>query len=165
MTTAMEDLLVKLWKNRAEGLPLKSPGEALVLASIVEKETALAVERPRIAAVFINRLNKGMRLQSDPTVVYGLTRGVKPLGRALLRADLKKPSPYNTYLIDGLPPGPISNPGAASLEAVLRPAQSQDLYFVADGSGGHVFSKTLAEHNRNVAKWRKLNKTGKKLDQ
>ena len=158
MTKAMQDLVANLWNNRDEGLPLKSPGEALVLASIVEKETALAVERPRIAAVFINRLNKGMRLQSDPTVVYGLIDGKHPLGRKLLVADLKKPSPFNTYVINGLPPSPISNPGAAALEAVLRPAKSQEIYFVADGSGGHVFSKTLAEHNRNVAKWRKLNR-------
>ncbi|HIM25492.1 MAG TPA: endolytic transglycosylase MltG [Rhodospirillales bacterium] len=158
MTNAMQDLVANLWNNRDEGLPLKSPGEALVLASIVEKETALAVERPRIAAVFINRLKKGMRLQSDPTVVYGLIDGKRPLGRKLLGADLKKPSPFNTYVINGLPPSPISNPGAAALEAVLRPAKSQEIYFVADGSGGHVFSKTLAEHNRNVAKWRKLNR-------
>ena len=161
MAKAMDSLLANLWTARDEGLPLKSPEQAMTLASIVEKETAVPAERPRIAAVFLNRLKKGMRLQSDPTVVYGLTGGKRPLGRALSRDDLKTPMPYNTYLINGLPPGPICNPGAASLEAVFRPARTQDLYFVADGSGGHVFSATLKEHNKNVANWRKLNRTGK----
>ena len=159
MAKAMDILLAGLWQARDQGLPLKSPFHAMTLASIVEKETAVAAERPRIAAGFLNRLKKGMRLQADPTVVYGLTGGKRPLGRELTRNDLKTPSPYNTYLINGLPPGPISNPGAASLEAVLRPARTQDLYFIADGSGGHDFSATLKEHNKNVAKWRKLNKT------
>jgi UPF0755 protein len=158
MAGAMTDLLAGLWRNRAPGLPLASPRDAVILASIVEKETGLASERPRVAAVFINRLRRGMRLQSDPTVVYGLTRGVGPLGRELTRTDLKTASSYNTYLIGGLPPGPIANPGSAALESVLRPAVTKDLYFVADGSGGHVFARTLKQHNRNVARWRKLNK-------
>ena len=158
MQDAMSALLARLWQGRSPGLPLDSPTEALILASIVEKETGVAAERPRIAAVFLNRLKKNMRLQSDPTVVYGLAGGNGGLGRTLTRADLKTPGPYNTYLIDGLPPGPISNPGSASLESVLRPAVTDDLYFVADGSGGHVFAATLEQHNKNVAKWRKINK-------
>ena len=161
MALAMRGLVANLWRNRSPDLPFVSPGEAVVLASIVEKETAMPAERPRVAAVFINRIKRGMRLQSDPTVVYGLTRGAQPLGRALTRADLKTASPYNTYLIGGLPPGPIANPGSASLEAVLRPAQTNDLYFVADGKGGHVFAETLREHNRNVAKWRKMNRVNR----
>ncbi len=156
MGTAQQELLHELWANRDPNLPLASPEEALVLASIVEKETALDSERALVASVFINRLKRGMGLQSDPTVVYGLTRGQGPLGRALTRQDLDTPSAYNTYLIDGLPPGPIANAGRAALQAVLNPATTGYLYFVADGSGGHAFAKTLDEHNRNVAKWRKL---------
>lgn len=158
MARARDELLSQLWAGRAPNLPVATPQEAVVLASIVEKETGIAGERPRVASVFVNRLNKGMRLQSDPTVVYGLTGGKGALGRALTRKDLQVPSPYNTYLIDGLPPGPIANPGRAALEAVLNPARTDFLYFVADGSGGHAFAKTLAEHNRNVAKWRQFQK-------
>ncbi len=158
METALTETLAELWATRDEGLPFKTPAEALVLASIVEKETALPEERPLISGVFVNRLRKPMRLQSDPTVVYGLTGGKGPLGRPLTRRDLKQATPFNTYVIDGLPPHPIANPGRDALAAVLHPAKTEHLYFVADGSGGHSFARTLAEHNRNVAKWRKIEK-------
>ncbi|CCQ74423.1 endolytic transglycosylase MltG [Magnetospira sp. QH-2] len=157
MREGMDQALAEAWEGRAEGVPLKTPQEALILASIVERETGRAEERARVAAVFINRLRKGMRLQSDPTVSYGLSPGV-PLGRSLTRKDLKSKTAYNTYVIKGLPPGPICNPGRAAIEAVLHPARTTDLYFVADGSGGHMFARTLKEHNRNVARWRKIRK-------
>ncbi len=156
MATAQQELLSELWAARDPDLPLANPEEALVLASIVEKETAVGSERSLVASVFVNRLRRGMRLQSDPTVVYGLTQGQGPLGRTLTRKDLNTPSAYNTYLIDGLPPGPIANAGRAALQAVFNPASTGYLFFVADGSGGHAFAETLDEHNRNVAKWRKL---------
>ncbi len=159
MTDAMTETLAALWSGRREGLPFKTPEEALILASIVERETALAGERRHVAGVFVNRLRRGMRLQSDPTVIFGLTGGDAALERPLSRADLKHDSPYNTYLIKGLPPGPIANPGRDSIAAALDPLATRDLYFVADGAGGHVFAATLAEHNRNVAEWRKLQKT------
>jgi UPF0755 protein len=158
MAEAMDRTLAALWAARAKDLPLKTPDEALVLASMIERETGVAGERPLVASVFVNRLRRGMRLQSDPTVVYGITGGQAPLGRALTRQDLQAPTAYNTYTIDGLPPGPIANPGRAALEAALRPTESPYLYFVADGTGGHAFASTLQEHNRNVAKWRKVQK-------
>ncbi|MEI6556978.1 MAG: endolytic transglycosylase MltG [Rhodospirillaceae bacterium] len=154
MHAAMTATIADLWSGRAVGLPLETQGAAVVLASIVEKETAQPGERARIAGVFYNRLASGMRLQSDPTVIYALTGGKGPLGRPLSQADWHVDSPFNTYQIDGLPPKPIGNPGRASLSAVLNPERHEFLYFVADGSGGHAFAKTLAEHNRNVAHWR-----------
>jgi UPF0755 protein len=159
MRKSMTDLLAELWPKRAEGLPLATPEEAVILASIVEKETGVPEERPLIAGVFINRLLKRMRLQSDPTVTYGITLGQAPLGRALTRRDLNDPTPYNTYQIDGLPPGPIANPGRKALEAVLNPSATDYLYFVADGTGGHAFAKTLREHQNNVNKWRKIRRS------
>ena len=162
MNAAMRDTLHSLWKGRAPDLPFDTPEKALILASIVEKETGIGVERPRVAAVFINRLRKKMRLQSDPTVVYGITLGEHPLGRALTRRDLETDTPYNTYRIAALPPGAICNPGKDAIAAVLNPLVSDEFYFVADGTGGHVFAKTLAEHNRNVARWRRLQKKKKK---
>ncbi|HXI87287.1 MAG TPA: endolytic transglycosylase MltG [Parvularculaceae bacterium] len=157
MTDAQNKLMDALWDGRALDLPYSTRQQAIILASIVEKETAVPDERPRIAAVFINRLKKGMRLESDPTIIYGLTKG-EPLGRGLKESEIRKATPYNTYLIQGLPPTPIANPGRAAIEAVLNPAQTDDLFFVADGSGGHVFSSNIADHNRNVAKWRRVEK-------
>lgn len=162
MRAAMTGAVEKLWAGRAPDLPLNSPIEALILASIIEKETGLAEERARIAGVFINRLSAGMRLQSDPTVVYALTHGQGQLGRSLARADLKDQSPYNTYVHKGLPPGPIANPGIAAIAAALNPVRSGDFYFVADGSGGHVFARTLAAHNQNVRRWRQQKAQQKK---
>jgi len=158
MHKAQETLLVQEWAKRKEGLPFMTPQDALKLASIVEKETGIASERPRIAAVFINRINKGMKLESDPTIIYGLSRGV-PLGHPLRQSELATPNPYSTYQIEGLPPTPICNPGRDAILAVLHPADADDLYFVADGTGGHVFASSLAEHQKNVARWRRLQTT------
>ncbi len=156
MARRQKQLLDEIWKRRAPDLPLRSPYELTTLASIVEKETGKADERPRIAGVFINRLRKHMRLQSDPTIVYGLVGGKGTLGRPIMRSEIDKPTPYNTYAIDGLPPGPIDNPGRAALEAVANPSRTQELYFVADGTGGHVFADSLEQHNRNVTRWRQI---------
>jgi UPF0755 protein len=155
MRAARDALLASLWPGRAAGLPYRWPEEAVIMASVVEKETALASERPHVAAVFLNRLAKGMRLASDPTVAYGLSEG-EPLGHGLRVSELARRTPYNTYLVAGLPPTPIANPGRAAIEAALHPTPTDDLYFVADGTGGHAFSATLAAHLTNVAHWRKL---------
>jgi len=149
-------LLAAAWESRADGLPLGNPEELLILASIIEKETGLAEERDQVASVFVNRLNKGMRLQTDPTVIYGITEGKRVLGRGLKRSELRKITRWNTYIIEGLPVTPIANPGVASLEAAAHPASTEYVFFVADGTGGHAFAATLEEHNRNVAAWRKI---------
>jgi len=164
MRAAMDRALAEAWAGRAPDLPLTSPQEALILASIVERETGVAAERPHVAAVFVNRLKLGMRLQSDPTVIYGLSDGAGTLDRALTRRDLDSETRFNTYVIDRLPPTPICLPGAAALAAVTHPADAPDLYFVADGSGGHVFSRTLAEHTRNVAKWRAVQRAARRAE-
>lgn len=161
MQRAQTKLMNDLWPTRADDLPFSTPEEALVLASIVEKETGLAEERPQVAAVFVNRMRIPMRLQSDPTIVYGITLGAGPLGRPIRRSEIDRATPYNTYQIDGLPPTPICNPGRASIEAVLNPPKTKDLYFVADGTGGHAFAPSLAGHLRNVDEWRKFNRQKK----
>jgi UPF0755 protein len=156
MLDRQQERIQTVWQNRQADLPLASPEEMLILASIIEKETGVAEERGLVASVFINRLKRGMRLQTDPTVIYGLTRGEGTLGRGLRQSELRKITPWNTYVIDGLPPTPIANPGLASLEAAVAPEESNYIFFVADGTGGHAFAETLAEHNRNVARWRQI---------
>ena len=155
---AQKKAVEQVWNSRAKDLPLRSPEELVILASLIEKETGIAGERRHVASVFVNRLRKGMRLQTDPTIIYGLWGGRgKPGDRGgLSRSEIDKVTAYNTYHIDGLPPGPIANPGIESLRAAANPLQTDDLYFVADGTGGHAFAKTLNEHNKNVAKWRQI---------
>ena len=157
MKQAMSEVIDKEWENRQENLPIKTKEEAIILASIVEKETGIPEERPLVASVFLNRLNKKMRLQSDPTVVYTLTNKYGNMrGRRLYKKDLEVVTPYNTYKINGLPIGAIANPGIDSIRAVLNPAETDFLYFVADGSGGHKFAKTLEEHEKNRQEWKKI---------
>ncbi|MDJ1007539.1 MAG: endolytic transglycosylase MltG [Paracoccaceae bacterium] len=156
MAARQADRLAEAWSNRTEGLPIDTPEEALILASIIEKETGVPDERGTVASVFVNRLNRGMRLQTDPTVIYGVTEGRGVLGRGLRQSELRAETPWNTYVIDGLPPTPIANPGLASIEAALNPEATDLIYFVADGTGGHAFARTLDEHNANVVRWREI---------
>jgi len=156
MVARQTSILDQAWTNRAADLPLKSKEEALILASIIEKETSVPDERGLVSSVFINRLNQGMPLQTDPTVIYGITKGQGVLGRGLRRSELRGQTPWNTYVIRGLPPTPIANPGADAIAAAVNPDDSRYIFFVADGTGGHAFAKTLAEHNANVAKWRQI---------
>jgi len=154
MQQAHRRVLQEVWERRMQDLPVKTPEQLVTLASIVEKETGRPDERTRVAAVFVNRLKSRMRLQSDPTIIYGLTGGKGSLGRPILKSEIEQPTPYNTYVVDGLPPGPIANPGRASLEAAANPARTKELYFVADGTGGHIFSENYTEHQKNVARLR-----------
>jgi peptidoglycan lytic transglycosylase G len=156
MQQAEQRLLRDIWEHRAPDLPLKTPEQLVVLASLVEKETGKPEERTRVAAVFVNRLKQRMKLQSDPTIIYGLVGGKGSLGRPIMKNEIEQPTPYNTYIIDGLPPGPITNPGRASLEAAANPARTRELYFVADGTGGHAFAETYEQHQKNVARLRSI---------
>jgi UPF0755 protein len=159
MQQSQKRVLAEIWERRNTDIPVKTPEQLVALASIVEKETGKADERSRVAAVFVNRLRQKMKLQSDPTIIYGLVGGKGTLGRPIKRSEIMQPSPYNTYVIDGLPPGPIANPGRASLEATANPARTRDLFFVADGTGGHAFTETYDQHQKNVAKLRTQEKT------
>ncbi|RVU18825.1 endolytic transglycosylase MltG [Methylobacterium oryzihabitans] len=158
MRAKQREVLNQIWMRRSAEVPIRTPQELVTLASIVEKETGRADERPRVAGVFVNRLQRRMKLQSDPTIVYGLVGGRGTLGRGIMRSEIDRITPYNTYQIEGLPPGPIANPGRAALEAVANPSRTKELFFVADGTGGHAFAETLDAHNRNVARWRQVEK-------
>jgi UPF0755 protein len=149
-------MLKEIWEHRNPDLPLKSPEQLVILASIIEKETGRPEERTRVASVFVNRLRQRMKLQSDPTIIYGLVGGKGSLGRPILRSEIEQPTPYNTYVIEGLPPAPIANPGRASLEAAAKPARTKEIYFVADGTGGHIFSENYEQHQKNVARLRTI---------
>ena len=155
MQQAQQRVVKEIWDHRSPDLPLKTPEQLVVLASIVEKETGKPDERTRVAAVFVNRLKQNMKLQSDPTIIYGLVGGKGTLGRPIMKSEIEQPTPYNTYVINGLPPGPITNPGRASLEAAANPARTRELYFVADGTGGHAFAETYEQHQKNVARLRR----------
>ena len=156
MISRQAAVLAEAWEGRADGLPYDTPEEALIMASIVEKETGIAEERAKVASVFINRLAQGMRLQTDPTVIYGITKGEAVLGRGLRQSELRRETPWNTYVIDGLPPTPIANPGTEAIKAAMNPDETDYVFFVADGTGGHAFAVTLEEHNENVARWRAI---------
>ena len=156
MQQAQQRVVKEIWDHHSADLPIKSADQLVMLASIVEKETGKAEERTRVAAVFVNRLKQKMRLQSDPTIIYGLVGGKGTLGRPIMKSEIDQPTPYNTYQIDGLPPGPITNPGRASLEAAANPARTRELYFVADGTGGHLFAETYEQHQKNVARLRQI---------
>jgi len=158
MQLTQKRVLAEIWERRNPDVPIRSPDQLVTLASIVEKETGKADERSRVAAVFVNRLRQRIKLQSDPTIIYGLVGGKGTLGRPIKRSEITQPSPYNTYVIEGLPPGPIANPGRASLEAAANPARTRDLFFVADGTGGHAFTETYDQHQKNVARLRTLEK-------
>ena len=164
MQQAQQRVLKEVWDRHSPDLPIKTPEQLVVLASLVEKETGKPEERTRVAAVFVNRLKQRMRLQSDPTIIYGLVGGKGTLGRPIMKSEIEQPTPYNTYQIDGLPPGPIANPGRASLEAVANPARTRELYFAADGTGGHAFAETYEQHQRNVARLRAM-ESGDQKDQ
>jgi UPF0755 protein len=159
MQEKQRQAISQVWARRASDLPIRTPQELVILASIVEKETGRGDERARVAGVFVNRLTKRMKLQSDPTIVYGLVGGKGTLGRGILRSEIEKATPYNTYVVEGLPPGPIANPGRAALEAAANPMKTKDVYFVADGSGGHVFAETLDQHQKNVVRWRQVERS------
>src|SRR6187551_647360 len=156
MQQAHRRVLQDVWEHRMPDLPLRTPEQLVILASIVEKETGRPDERTRVAAVFVNRLKQRMKLQSDPTIIYGLVGGKGSLGRPIHRAEIEQPTPYNTYVIDGLPPGPIANPGRASLEAAANPARTKELFFVADGTGGHSFADSYDQHQKNVSRLRSI---------